>query len=104
LRATWKTLLELGKSLGVSLSPEADAAEVLYSELHAMEQAIEEAARKMAEMLSKSRASHTGVQLEVNEKLIDSCTYLMDAIRVLVQRSKGLQSEIVSQGRVIHPT
>ena len=90
----------MGKSLGISLSPEADAAEVLDQELHAMEQAIEEAAKKMEDILSQSRASHTGVQLEVNEKLIDSCSSLMNAIRVLVQKSKGLQHEIVAQGRV----
>lgn len=65
-----------------------------------MERAIEEASKKMEEMLKNSRESHTGVKLEVNEKLIDSCTTLMNAIRLLVQRAKFLQSEIVSQGKV----
>lgn len=65
-----------------------------------MEQAIDEASKKMAEILSDSRASHTGVKLEVNEKLIDSCTTLMNAIRLLVQRAKHLQTEIVAQGKV----
>lgn len=65
-----------------------------------MEQAIDEASKKMAEILSNSRASHTGVKLEVNEKLIDSCTTLMNAIRLLVQRAKHLQTEIVAQGKV----
>jgi huntingtin interacting protein 1 len=65
-----------------------------------MEEAIDEASKKMEEMLKNSRESHTGVKLEVNEKLIDSCTTLMNAIRLLVQRAKGLQKEIVAQGKV----
>ena len=87
--------------MGSSLTPEADAAEVLDKELQAMEQAIEEAAKKMEEILSKSRANHTGVKLEVNEKLIDSCTALMNSIRMLVQRARGLQTEIAAQGKVL---
>jgi huntingtin interacting protein 1 len=95
----WKSLLQKVKRLGSSLTPEQDAAEVLDKELQAMEQAIEEAARRMEEILKNSRASDTGIKLEVNEKLIDSCSSLMNAIRILVQKSKGLQIEIVSQGR-----
>ena len=51
-------------------------------------------------MLAKSREDHTGVQLEVNEKILDSCNGLMKAIKVLIHKSKNLQNEIVSQGRV----
>ncbi|CAG7824331.1 unnamed protein product [Allacma fusca] len=92
-------LLETAQSMGRFLTPEADAADALDKELHSMEAAIEEASKKMEEMLSKSRASHTGVKLEVNEKLIDSCTALMNSIRLLVQTAKKLQSEIAAQGR-----
>ena len=62
--------------------------------------AIEEAVSKLAELLSKSREQETGVKLEVNDKILDSCTDLMQAIRILIIRSQELQKEIVSQGRV----
>lgn len=52
-------------------------------------------------MLSHSRKADTGVKLEVNEKILDSCTGLMHAIRILVQKSRILQAEIVAQGKVI---
>lgn len=51
-------------------------------------------------MLKKSRAADSGLKLEVNEKILDSCTTLMQAIRVLVQNSRLLQAEIVAQGKV----
>lgn len=51
-------------------------------------------------MLKKSRAADSGLKLEVNEKILDSCTTLMQAIRVLVQKSRLLQAEIVAQGKV----
>ena len=52
------------------------------------------------ELLSKSREQETGVKLEVNDKILDSCTDLMQAIRILITKSQELQREIVSQGRV----
>lgn len=51
-------------------------------------------------MLANSRAADSGIKLEVNEKILDSCTTLMQAIRVLVQKSRLLQAEIVAQGKV----
>lgn len=51
-------------------------------------------------MLNQSRAADSGLKLEVNEKILDSCTTLMKAIRILVQKSKLLQAEIVAQGKV----
>lgn len=55
-------------------------------------------------MLTKSRAADSGIKLEVNEKILDSCTTLMQAIRLLVKKSRLLQGEIVAQGRVGIPT
>lgn len=52
-------------------------------------------------MLSKSRAADSGIKLEVNEKLLDSCTKLMQAIRILIKKSRLLQAEIVAQGKVL---
>ncbi|XP_017780758.1 PREDICTED: huntingtin-interacting protein 1-related protein-like isoform X2 [Nicrophorus vespilloides] len=72
---------------------------MLECEITAMDKAIEEGAKKMQEMLSKSREADSGIKLQVNEKILDSCTMLMLAIRVLVQKSKLLQEEIVQQGK-----
>ena len=54
----------------------------------------------LEEMLASSRAEQSGVRLEVNERIIDSCTALTKAIKILIQKSKTLQREIVDQGRV----
>ena len=35
----------------------------------------------MEELLAASRATHSGQQLEVNGKILDSCTQLVAAIR-----------------------
>ena len=91
------------------------------------------------DMLAQSRQEHSGIQLEVNERILDSCTSLMmvssllhiqyrfflktktleniwkikrefyclnilwtcalQAIKVLILKSKILQKEIVGQGR-----
>lgn len=51
-------------------------------------------------MLDKSKAADSGLKLEVNGKILDSCTELMKCIRVLVKKSRLLQTEIVAQGKV----
>jgi huntingtin interacting protein 1 len=50
--------------------------------------------------MAKSRNTETGLKLEVNDKILDNCTNLMKAIKVLIIKSKELQKEIVAQGRV----
>ena len=40
------------------------------------------------------------MKLEVNDKILDACTGLMKAIKVLIVKAKELQREIVTQGRV----
>ncbi|XP_044732673.1 huntingtin-interacting protein 1 isoform X2 [Chrysoperla carnea] len=74
-------------------------ADLVDDELTQMDKAIEEAAKRIEDMLNKSRAADSGLKLEVNEKILDSCTTLMQAIRILVQKSKLLQGEIVAQGK-----
>ena len=69
-------------------------------ELASTAQAVEAAALRIQEMLRKSREDDTGVKLEVNERLLDSCTGLMKAIKILIARSKDLQSEVVGEGMV----
>ncbi|VDP23010.1 unnamed protein product [Soboliphyme baturini] len=50
-------------------------------------------------MLMKERETGSGVRLEVNEKILDSCTQLIQAVLRLVRDANVLQKEIVSQGR-----
>ncbi|KAI5694592.1 hypothetical protein M8J76_006158 [Diaphorina citri] len=69
--------------------------DLVENELAMMDKAIEEAATRIEEMLTQSRRADTGVKLEVNEKILDSCTTLMKAIRILVQKSRLLQAEII---------
>ncbi|XP_061460646.1 huntingtin-interacting protein 1 isoform X2 [Rhineura floridana] len=73
--------------------------DLVDKEMAATAAAIETAAARIEEMLSKSRAGDTGVKLEVNERILASCTGLMQAIQVLVEASKDLQREIVESGR-----
>lgn len=40
-----------------------------------------------------------GFRLEVNEKILESCTSLMSAVRLLVSKSRDVQEEIVNAGR-----
>ena len=69
-------------------------------ELASTAHAVESAAQRIQEMLRKSREDDTGVKLEVNERLLDSCTGLMKAIKVLIARSKDLQGEILGESMV----
>lgn len=75
-------------------------ADLVDEELAATALAVEEASLRIQNMLKKSREDDTGVKLEVNERLLDSCTGLMKAIKILITRSKELQSEIVAEGMV----
>ncbi|XP_049295936.1 huntingtin-interacting protein 1-related protein isoform X4 [Anopheles funestus] len=98
-----KVKLEEVTTMIVDLGKQTDGTEnlgdMVESELSSMDKAIEEAASRIQEMLSKSRASDSGIKLEVNEKILDACTSLMQAIRILVQKSRLLQSEIVGLGK-----
>ncbi|KAJ8909897.1 hypothetical protein NQ315_014495 [Exocentrus adspersus] len=91
----------LADSINLSLLGEnsENLADLLESEMAEMDKAIEQAANRIQDMLTNSRAADSGIKLEVNEKILDSCTTLMQAIRLLVQKSRFLQAEIVGQGR-----
>ncbi|NXD41254.1 HIP1 protein, partial [Copsychus sechellarum] len=73
--------------------------DLVDKEMAATAAAIETASARIEEILSKARAGDTGVKLEVNERILGSCTGLMQAIHVLVLASKDLQREIVESGR-----
>ncbi|KAM3965123.1 huntingtin interacting protein 1 isoform 3-T3 [Aphomia sociella] len=63
-------------------------------ELADMDNAIEHAASQIEEMLAASRAGDSGVKLEVNGKILDACTTLMGAVKILVQNARKLQNEL----------
>merc|ERR1719245_9826 len=87
----------LGQEVLRTLGKEADLADLVASEISAMDVAIEEAAKKIEELLEASRQKDTGAKLEVNEAVLDSCTELVKAIKELVNKSKALQKEIISE-------
>ncbi|GAV04060.1 hypothetical protein RvY_14398-2 [Ramazzottius varieornatus] len=97
--------LEVLQQLSTVLIPKVEdvrsdeVADMVEKELHDMDKAIEEAALKIEEMLVNSRTRDTGVKLEVNAKILDSCTTLMTAIRILVRKSRALQQEIMAAGK-----
>ncbi|XP_050557884.1 huntingtin-interacting protein 1 isoform X7 [Spodoptera frugiperda] len=84
-----------------SLMTSAAAADRLNSgarsvddELADMDKAIEEAASQIENMLAATRAGSSGVKLEVNGKILDACTTLMGAVKILVQDARKLQNEL----------
>lgn len=93
-------LVSMVASLQSSLQTSSvSVGDLVESELAAMDKAIEEAAKKIEEMLTQSRKADSGIKLEVSEKILDSCTGLMQAIKILIQKSRILQAEIVAQGK-----
>lgn len=50
-------------------------------------------------MLKQSKASDSGLKLEVNEKILDACTALMRCIQILVKKSRKVQAEIIALGK-----
>ncbi|VDN21530.1 unnamed protein product [Gongylonema pulchrum] len=79
------------------ITAEAIGAE-LEQEMKRMDAAIQRAVAMIEEMQKKSRATDSGIRLEVNEKILDSCNQLMAAIVQLVARSRAMQEEIVAAG------
>lgn len=45
-------------------------------------------------MLAASKAGDSGVKLEVNGNILDACTTLMGAVKILVQDARKLQNEL----------
>uniref|UniRef100_A0A8B9HG68 Huntingtin-interacting protein 1-related protein n=1 Tax=Astyanax mexicanus TaxID=7994 RepID=A0A8B9HG68_ASTMX len=78
---------------------QGELGDLVEQEMAATSAAVESAAARIEEMLNKSRAVDTGIKMEVNERILASCTELMQAIKVLVLSSKDLQKDIVEGGR-----
>ncbi|XP_066264315.1 huntingtin-interacting protein 1-like isoform X3 [Branchiostoma lanceolatum] len=93
----------------------SELGELVEMEMSETSEAVDKAAAKIEEMLNKSRQGSSGVRLEVNEnnhlsphqvlvkvtstQILDSCTELMKAIKLLIIKSKDLQNDIVAEGR-----
>uniref|UniRef100_A0A674NS57 Huntingtin interacting protein 1 n=1 Tax=Takifugu rubripes TaxID=31033 RepID=A0A674NS57_TAKRU len=78
---------------------QGELGDLVEQEMAATSAAVESAAARIEDMLNKSRAVDTGVKMEVNERILASCTDLMQAIKELVLSSKHLQRDIVESGR-----
>uniref|UniRef100_A0A673KBN8 Huntingtin-interacting protein 1-like n=1 Tax=Sinocyclocheilus rhinocerous TaxID=307959 RepID=A0A673KBN8_9TELE len=101
LRAALDNVMALGEKLrprGLELQ-QGELGDLVEQEMAATSAAVESAAARIEEMLNKSRAVDTGIKMEVNERILASCTDLMQAIKVLVLSSKDLQRDIVESGR-----
>uniref|UniRef100_A0A673KKB8 Huntingtin-interacting protein 1-like n=1 Tax=Sinocyclocheilus rhinocerous TaxID=307959 RepID=A0A673KKB8_9TELE len=102
LRAALDTVMALGEQKlrprGLELQ-QGELGDLVEQEMAATSAAVESAAARIEEMLNKSRAVDTGIKMEVNERILASCTDLMQAIKVLVLSSKDLQRDIVESGR-----
>lgn len=100
-RPPLQDLLQLGqelkpKSLDVR---QEELGAMVDKEMAATSAAIEDAVRRIEDMMNQARHASSGVKLEVNERILNSCTDLMKAIRLLVMTSTSLQKEIVESGR-----
>ncbi|XP_064830632.1 huntingtin-interacting protein 1-like isoform X1 [Oncorhynchus masou masou] len=101
LRAALDGILATAEKLrprGLELQ-QGELGDLVEQEMAATSAAVESAAARIEDMLDKSRAVDTGVKMEVNERILASCTDLMQAIKELVLSSKDLQRDIVDSGR-----
>uniref|UniRef100_A0A2K5D7Y9 Huntingtin-interacting protein 1-related protein n=1 Tax=Aotus nancymaae TaxID=37293 RepID=A0A2K5D7Y9_AOTNA len=101
VRTPLQGILQLGqelkpKSLDVR---QEELGAMVDKEMAATSAAIEDAVRRIEDMMNQARHASSGVKLEVNERILNSCTDLMKAIRLLVMTSTSLQKEIVESGR-----
>lgn len=101
LRTPLQGILQLGqelkpKSLDVR---QEELGAMVDKEMATTSAAIEDAVRRIEDMMNQARHASSGVKLEVNERILNSCTDLMKAIRLLVMTSTSLQKEIVESGR-----
>ncbi|XP_051813719.1 huntingtin-interacting protein 1 isoform X2 [Acanthochromis polyacanthus] len=101
LRAALEAILATAEKLrprGLELQ-QGELGDLVEQEMAATSAAVESAAARIEEMLNKSRAVDTGIKMEVNERILGSCTELMQAIKELILSSKDLQRDIVESGR-----
>ncbi|KAG9510275.1 Huntingtin-interacting protein 1, partial [Fragariocoptes setiger] len=68
--------------------------EMLMKELGETDRVIHEAALKIEQLGLQTRQRDSGIKLEVNEKIAESCSNLMQAVMDLIKKSRALQNEI----------
>uniref|UniRef100_A0A3P9IYE3 Huntingtin-interacting protein 1-related protein n=1 Tax=Oryzias latipes TaxID=8090 RepID=A0A3P9IYE3_ORYLA len=101
IRVVVQKILKLGQDLrpkGMDIRQE-ELGDLVDKEMAATSAAIEEAVRRIDEMMKQAQKDTSGVKLEVNERILNNCTGLMKAIRMLVKASTDLQKEIVESGK-----
>ncbi|KAM9331420.1 huntingtin-interacting protein 1-related protein [Gastrophryne carolinensis] len=101
VKETLQNILGLGQELrpkSLDIRQE-ELGDMVDKEMASTSAAIEDAVRRIEEMMNQARKDSSGVKLEVNERILNSCTDLMKAIRLLVITSTDLQKEIVESGR-----
>ncbi|KAF7669623.1 hypothetical protein LDENG_00166620 [Lucifuga dentata] len=101
IRIIVQKILYLGQELrpkGMDVRQE-ELGDLVEKEMAATSAAIEEAVRRIDEMMNQARQDTSGLKLEVNERILNSCTDLMKAIRMLILASTDLQKEIVESGK-----
>ncbi|XP_077571854.1 huntingtin interacting protein 1 related b isoform X2 [Stigmatopora nigra] len=101
IRIIIQKILQLGQELrpkGADVRQE-ELGDLVDKEMAATSAAIEEAVRRINEVMNQARKDTSGIKLEVNERILNCCTDLMKAIRMLVLASTELQKEIVEGGR-----
>ncbi|KAL6114139.1 hip1r [Pungitius sinensis] len=101
IRVIVQKILHLGQELrpkGMDVRQD-ELGDLVDKEMAATSAAIEEAVRRIDEMMDQARKDTSGVKLEVNERILNSCTDLMKAIRLLIISSTDLQKEIVEGAR-----
>ncbi|MEQ2298100.1 hypothetical protein AMECASPLE_001758 [Ameca splendens] len=101
VRMIVQKILYLGQELrpkGTDIRQE-ELGDLVDKEMAATSAAIELAVRRIDEVMNQARKDTSGVKLEVNQRILNSCTDLMKAIRMLVIASTDLQKEIVDSGR-----
>ncbi|XP_062874331.1 huntingtin interacting protein 1 related b isoform X2 [Trichomycterus rosablanca] len=101
VRAAVQNILKIAQDLrpkGMDVGKD-ELGDMVDKEMAATSAAIEEAVRRIDDMMYQARRDTQGVKLEVNERILNSCTDLMKAIRLLILASTDLQKEIVESGR-----
>ncbi|XP_060740320.1 huntingtin interacting protein 1 related b isoform X2 [Tachysurus vachellii] len=101
VRVVIQKVLQIAQDLrpkGVDVGRD-ELGDMVDKEMAATSAAIEEAVRRIDVMMNQARRDTEGVKLEVNERILNSCTDLMKAIHLLVLASTDLQKEIVESGR-----
>lgn len=87
---------KLIEKIKASFEQKIDLDKLLEIELREMDAAIDDAASKITDLLAKAREKDNQTNLEVNGKIVDACTTLMECVKALIQKSRLLQHEIVA--------